>query len=136
MDSKQQNSQPSNDVSEIVTALNTKAQELLEKSFVTPWKQELSILTDLITYVQYSGYCIAGGRVAAAGMMLLYLRSSKVLSVASGCSALALFILGSTWGTWKKALIESSKIIDKLSWNHQDQTQFSSEIKAVFEKTS
>lgn len=128
-----QPTQPSVEVVELISKLDGKARELLERpakeAMINGWKVEqitIRVLTDFLTLAQ-KGFFV--GAVGAAGMGLLY-RSHKVIAVANLCVACALFVFSSTSNKLKEAYLQVGQAIQELDLNKCE--LFSQKIESIY----
>ncbi len=104
--------------------------DLNDAAFVKPWKNELhsfEILTYLIAYGSTVPLVPAG---VSLGLSLLYMRSHKVIALASGCAAISCLVLRNTCFELIDALGKQKTVIENLTWRNQ--AGFSSEIDQVY----
>jgi hypothetical protein len=127
------NTDPENlpeNVRQVFDALNSKAEEKLN-THVTPWKMRSFSVLKLASYLQMAGYAVGASAIIPAGVAFYYLRSKKVLALASTCLAVALFVLGRSGIQLGQAFVGIYDEINVLNWKNQG--QFNEKIDAVYE---
>ena len=121
---------PSVEVQQVIEALNSKAREVLEAPFVTPWKEEMPVIQVLTYLLPYAAHAATVSGMAVGGISLLYLRSQTVIALANICGACAFLVLRSNILNLNKTFGKIHNHISQLNW--QNQTEFSSQIDAAY----
>lgn len=113
---------------EILNELNNQADP-----FTSGWKQTLPTVTILTNLLLLGSYGCTAGSAVSAGMSLLYLRSHKIIALASACSGCALLILSSVYKNMVTTFQFHERLIENLSWKNQ--AQFSEQVNAIYKSS-
>jgi hypothetical protein len=127
----EENNPVSREVLQARDLLNSKSQQILEKPFVTPWKQTDVTFTAGMFGLSWAATALSASVGVAAGLSVYYIRSHRVIALVTGCAAYSLWYFRGMCLSLHGALEGHIKVLNDLSWQNQD--QFSTSINGVYE---